>query len=101
MAKANKKTSSPAGAPMFTCYTGTGAGVIDTNAHSENDYITPSRLIDPSIPLSRQVSNQVYGASGLPARSISFSSHSVDPRAPGGWPPITRQYATVLNKSNR
>lgn len=98
---AKKDTRSGATAPMFHTYTDLNGVDIACNAHPASDYGTTQRLLDPSVPMARQVANQVYGGSG---QRMDFDAHTVDPmkpRNPAGWPTTTDLFPSLLKKGTR
>jgi hypothetical protein len=72
-------------------------GIFDSNSHPASEYMTNSRLIDPTTPIEQQVCRQVYGASP----TMSFSAATIDPRNPAGWPTTTDLFPSLLRKSTR
>ena len=80
----------------------TSLPLMPTNAHPECEYEhAPSRFLLPSVPLSRQVMNQVY--SGMSRGGMTFNSHLTDPKdqPDSSWPDTDDRFGSLLKKGNR
>lgn len=83
-----KSSKAQATAPMFESYADANGVEIYCNAHPASDYGTTAQLTDPSVPLARQVADQVFNISG---HRMAFSSPSADPGKPP--PPSPSPYS--------
>jgi len=76
--------------PMFCdCSETSGPGIFDSNAHPEQEYESPARMLSAHAALSEQACRAVFdteGGSGVGSGGVggmSFKSLQMDPHKPG------------------